>query len=204
MNDEEKTENLLGKKKNDTLIKIVFALTITLSLLISWGLGYRIGRIGYETKEVSTNIDEKIEIIKVMQEDVEVTKDTELDIFSNVKFDGKEIIAPRSMGTYQFCVSNEIDEDVIYSIRFLDEMKFPINMKYRLKIDNIYIRGNEDNYIGIDELDIENITVLKKSNNLFTLEWYWEDNDVKDTFVGSQDDNQYYTLKLKIDAGIMQ
>ena len=58
-------------------------------------------------------------------------------------------------------------------------------MKYRLKIDNVYIRGNTEDFIDIDNLDISDIIVLKDSINIFTLEWYWENNGEIDTMIGS-------------------
>lgn len=73
-------------------------------------------------------------------------------------------------------------------------------MKYKLKIDNIYIIGNEEKYVGIEELEVKNITVQRGSNNVFTLEWYWEDDDILDTKVASQDEKQTYTLKLEVNA----
>lgn len=204
---EETIEKLLEKKKKDRLIKIILIIIIILLLLIFWLLGYRMGKIGYGVKEVVSNpdvpVDDGVTTIKVMQDDIKITKDTKLDIFNNSKFNGEKIIAPKSNGTYQFCVSNEVENDIIYNIKFFDKMKNYVNMKYRLKIDNIYIRGNEDKYVGIDELSVDNITVLKDSNNIFTLEWYWEDNDKEDTYVGSQEDTQYYTLELEINADIL-
>lgn len=208
MIDNEKTiEELLEKKKRDRRIKIILIIIIIVLLLLFWLLGYKMGKIGYGTKEVIANPDNeennKVSIIKVMQEDMEITKDTQIDIFNNTKFDGEKIIAPKSRGEYQFCVSNETKNDIIYNIKFLDEMDYFVNMKYRLKIDNIYIRGNEEEYVKIDELDVADITVLKDSNNIYTLEWYWEDSDKEDTVVGSQEDTQYYTLKLEISADVL-
>lgn len=203
--DYEKTiDGLLEKRKKDRIIKIILIIIIIILLLLSWILCYRIGKIGYESKSVIANPEisdeEKITIIKVMQEDMQITKDTQLDIFNNSKFNGEKIIAPNSSGSYKFCISNEAPNDIIYNIKFLDEMNYFINMKYRLKIDNVYIRGNENEYVGIDELNVEDITVLEDSNNIFTLEWCWVNNDKQDTLVGMQKDNQYYTLKLKINA----
>ena len=51
-------------------------------------------------------------------------------------------------------------------------MKHFVNMKYKLKMDNIYIKGNADNYVTLDELNLNDIVVLKDSINIFTLEWY--------------------------------
>lgn len=201
---EETIEELLEKREKDKRTKTILIIIIIILLLLFWLLGYRMGRIGFGAKDATANpndiADEKISLIKVMQDDLQITKDTQLDIFSNVKYDGEKIIAPKSSGTYQFCVSNEAKNDILYHIKFSDEMKNFVNMKYRLKIDNVYIRGNENNYVSIEQLDVDNITVLKDSNNIFTLEWYWEDSDEKDTFVGSQEERQYYTLNLEIEA----
>lgn len=138
--------------------------------------------------------------MKLHGDDIEITKDTSLNIFKNSKFNGEKIIAPKSKGSYTFCIKNISEKDVVYGIEFLDEMQYPINMKYRLKIDNVYIKGNEDTYISINELSIDDIIVLEDSINVFTLEWYWEDDDKNDTMVGKQDRDQYYTLNLEIYA----
>ena len=71
-------------------------------------------------------------------------------------------------------------------------------MKYKIKIDNVYIRGNEENYIDIEDLNVKDIISLKDTINVFSLEWYWQDDDEKDTIVGSIVSNEYYTLNLKI------
>ena len=83
-------------------------------------------------------------------------------------------------------------------MKFSDEMKKFVNMKYKLKIDNVYIRGDLENYTTIDNLELDEIVVLKDSTNIFTLEWYWEDDDSLDTGVGSEKDTQYYKLNLQI------
>lgn len=198
---EETIEKLLKSQKRDRRNQIILIIIIII-LLMFWILIFRLGKIGYQgNKEVIAEPSEDISI-KITQGDIDIDKDTKLNIFKNQKFDGEEKIAPRSSGTYKFCVKNESQNDVIYYIKFSDEMKYLVNMKYKLKIDNIYIRGNEENYVGIDELDVENITVLKDSNNIYTLEWYWADNDKADTFIGSKKETQYYTLNLKINASL--
>lgn len=68
-------------------------------------------------------------------------------------------------------------------------MKHFVNMKYKLKMDNIYIKGNADNYVTLDELNLNDIVVLKDSINIFTLEWYWKDDDELDTYVGGKPEN---------------
>lgn len=187
-------------QKRDKMQKIIL-IVIIIILLLLWILGYRVGKIGYqEVSSVPIDNEDSIKLIKVLDNDVEITKNTKLNIFENEKFDGQKIIAPKSKGSYTFCVKNVTDKDIIYHMNFADEMEHHINMKYKLKIDNNYIAGNQYTYINIDELKAEDIIVLKDSINVFTLEWYWEDNNKKDTIVGSKKENQYYTLNLGIQA----
>lgn len=115
-------------------------------------------------------------------------------------FNNEKIIAPHSKGTYQFYLQNKANTDVIYNIKFSDEMQNFINMKYRLKLDNIYIKGNSENYVSLDELELNNTIILKDSTNIYTLEWYWDDNDKLDTFVGSQEEDNYYEISLYIET----
>lgn len=196
-NEKIQIEELLKQKRRDRTIHIILIIIIILLLMIYF-MAARLGKIGYQ--QTSGEPTSTIDLIKVTEGDMDITKDTQLNIFKNEQFDGEKMIAPNSKGTYQFCIKNESSENIVYHIRFLDEMQFPINMKYKFKIDNVYIRGNEDNYVSIDELDVEDIIVTKDSINVFTLEWYWEDNDENDTIVGSQENTQYYTLKLEIES----
>ena len=102
-------------------------------------------------------------------------------------------------GTYKFYIRNKSNQDMTYNITFTDEVKKFVNMKYKLKMDNIYIKGNEEEYVTINNLNVSNISVLKDSANIFTLEWYWEDNDELDTQIGISDE-RYYTINLDIEA----
>ena len=178
------------------LKKIIYALIIIIIILILL-LVWKIGRIGIDERPTSGNV--YTEGISVTENDIEIGKNTKLNIFNNPKFNGKKIIAPHSKGTYKFYVKNKSNNDISYNIKFTDEMKKFVNMKYKLKIDNIYIRGNEEEYTTIDKLKLDNVTVPKDSVNIFTLEWYWEDDDELDTEVGISED-KYYTINLKIEA----
>ena len=75
-----------------------------------------------------------------------------------------------------------------------------VNMKYKLKLDNIYVKGNKSEYITLDQMNLDDIVVLKNSTNIYTLEWYWDDNDELDTHVGSQEEDNYYTINLDIES----
>lgn len=180
----------------ESLKKIIYILIIIIIILILL-LVWKIGRIGIDERPTSGKI--YVDGIAITEDDIEIEKDTQLNIFNNEKFKGEKIIAPHSQGTYKFYIRNKSNRDINYNIKFSDEMKKFVNMKYRLKIDNIYIRENEECYTTIEKLDVDNITVPKDSINMFTLEWYWEDNDELDTKVGTSDE-RYYTINLKIEA----
>lgn len=180
----------------ESLKKIIYILIIIIIILILL-LVWKIGRIGIDERPTSGKT--YTDGIVVTEDDIGIEKDTKLNIFNNEKFEGEKIIAPHSQGTYKFYIKNKSNRDINYNIKFSDEMKKFVNMKYRLKIDNIYIRGNEEGYTTIENLDVNNVTVPKDSINMFTLEWYWEDNDELDTKVGTSDE-RYYTINLKIEA----
>ena len=180
----------------ESLKKIIYILIIIIIILILL-LVWKIGRIGIDERPTSGKI--YVDGIAITEDDIEIEKDTQLNIFNNEKFKGEKIIAPHSQGTYKFYIKNKSNRDINYNIKFSDEMKKFVNMKYRLKIDNIYIRGNEEGYTTIENLDVNNVTEPKDSINMFTLEWYWEDNDELDTKVGTSDE-RYYTINLKIEA----
>lgn len=190
-------EELLQQKSRDKKIKTILIVIIILLILIYW-VSYRVGKIGYE--ETSSSPVETVTLIRATQDNMEIAQNTELNIFENPMFGGEKKIAPGSQGEYQFCIKNEIDENVVYHIRFFEETKYSVNMKFKLKKDNTYIRGSEDTYVDIDELDIEEIIALEDTINIYTLEWYWMDNDKIDTFIGSQKIEQYYELNLEIEA----
>ncbi len=197
--DIEDYEEQIRKDRRDKIILVI----IIIILLFFHLLCHKLGKIGYK-KDLSTNADlenmARFDVIEIVDGDVKNIKNAQLNIFKNPIFDGEKIIAPRSSGEYRFCVENLVDGNLTYGIEFLDEMTNPINMKYKLKIDNIYIRGNEDEYVSIEELKVDDIVVLEDSNNIYTLEWKWVDNDIADTYVGSLKEIQTYTLKLKINA----
>jgi len=186
------------KKKKDN--KKTIMCIIILILLLMFGLGYRIGKLGYKETTISPNNNFEYNSIILLENDMQKIKNNQLNIFKNKDFNNEKIIAPHSKGTYKFYIQNKTNTDVIYNIKFSDEMQNFINMKYRLKLDNIYIKGNSENYVSLDELELSNIIILKDSTNFYTLEWYWDDNDKLDTFVGSQEEDNYYEINLYIET----
>lgn len=185
-----------GEISRENLKKIIYVLLVIIMVLLIL-LVWKIGRIGINATTTSGSIS--TDGIIVSENEVEIGKNTRLNIFNNQKFNGEKIIAPHSKGSYKFYIKNNSNDNIVYNIKFSDDMKKFVNMKYKLKMDNIYIRGNEDNYVTIDGLDVNNVNVVKDSVNIFTLEWYWEDSDKLDTEVGISDE-EYYTINLAIDA----
>lgn len=195
---EKKYEKEKKKNTKNKVIIVLLIIIIILLLLFFW-IGYKMGKIGFGYKQASAEPSQDLsDTILIKENDMKEVTDNKLNIFKNEKFNGKSMIAPKSYGKYQFYVANISKKDVKYSMKFSDDMKKIVNMKYKLKIDNVYIRGNSENYITIDNLDVDEIIVLKDSTNIFTLEWYWEDNDSLDTIVGSEKDTQYYKLNLQL------
>lgn len=184
------------KQKQDKLQKIILIIIILILLILFW-VCYKMGKINLRKVE-TVQAQDAVQLVQVTDEDLEIGKNTKLDIFNNKKFNNQKIIAPKSNGTYTFCVENISGKDVTYSINFEDEMETFVNMKYRLKIDNEYVKGDNDTYVDVKNLNLSEIVALKDSMKLFTLEWYWKDDDVNDTKVGTKKDDQYYTLKFEI------
>lgn len=187
----------MEKKKDNK--KAIMCIIILILLLMFW-LGYRIGKLGYKETTISPNNNFEYNSIILLENDMQKIKNNQLNIFKNKDFNNEKIIAPHSKGTYKFYVQNKTNTDVIYNIKFSNEMQNFINMKYRLKLDNIYIKGNSENYVSLNELELSNIIILKDSTNFYTLEWYWDDNDKLDTFVGSQEEDNHYEINLYIET----
>lgn len=193
-------ENELNRNKRKNKILILIIILLIVILLVMCLLGYKMGKIGYSTVNSSGTTNESIDLIEITDENGATWKNNNLQIFKNEKFNGEKIIAPNSKGTYKFYIKNGVGNDIQYNISVLDEMSHFVNMKYKLKLNDVYICGNKDQYVGIDELNIDKIVLTKDSTTLYTLEWYWEDEDELDTFVGSIEDGQFYTLNLNIQA----
>lgn len=172
------------KRTKEILLGIIGVLVIIIIILC-----FRVGKIGYNYLSIWDTKD--IAPIVIKTGDLQITTNTSVNIFGDQ-------ISPRSKGNFKFLVKNDTNEDVIYHIKFVDEMNNFVNMKYRLKLDNVYVKGNKNEYIKIEDLDLEHIIVPKDSTNIYTLEWYWEDDDKKDTYIGTRKDPQYYTLNLYI------
>lgn len=196
----ENIEENINKKNNNVIIILCIIIILLLCLL-----GYKVGKLGCSTTPTAGDVTEgKLDIIIVKDENGTEfsSQSANLNIFNNTAFDGEKIIAPHSMGTYQFYIKNEMGNDITFNIRFLDEMNHFVNMKYKLKINNVYVCGDKSSYVNLSELNLDEIILMKNSSMLFTLEWYWEDNDELDTIAGTQSnyEKEYYTLRINLQA----
>ena len=44
-------------------------------------------------------------------------------------------------------------------------------------MNNTYIKGNENTWVSINDMNIEDIFATKDSKTLYTLEWKWDTSD---------------------------
>lgn len=197
---DEKIEEVevVTKKRKRRLMLIMLLLLLLIFMLF---MSYRLGNIGYNLMLFS-----EVDSITLSDKQTYVEKQARINVFGAQEalksevIDGYRIIYPSIKGSYKFCIKNESNTNLMYNLRFANEMTSFINMKYRLKIDNIYIRGNDGEYVDLSKLNVENIMVPKKSNNIYTLEWYWESDNLKDQEVLNKQERQYYTIKMEVSA----
>lgn len=135
---------------------------------------------------------------KVLQGQTEWSELKELDIFKNSYFEDKSIIAPGVKGNYSFTVENESDSNFIYNIVFTEENPYAINMVYKVKVNGQYVLGNDNNWVKQGVLSRSNLLLNAQSNDLYTIEWKWEDN-YNDTQIG-ETEGAYYKMYIKVDA----
>lgn len=150
------------------------------------------------SEENSNNNDNNVAEakIEVKQGDINAELIEDLDIFKNPEFNNQKIIAPKSKGRYNFTIKNLAKNNISYNIMMTEENKWNINLKYKLKQDNIYIVGNQDTWVDIDDLNVKDLISTDNSEHLYTLEWYWEDAE-NDTEIGTTP-NVNYKLKINV------
>lgn len=183
--DEEESKKYKNKK---VIMFMLFILFLILILMIA----NVIGKIGYVNSP-----KDPVQLIEVDERDINWDMLEKLNIFGNRSID--YIIAPGSTGTYSFMVNNTTDKSLTYDLQLKEINDNKINMKYRLKLENVYVAGDKDNYLEVENVNLENVVVTPNSSNLFTLEWQWEDDDKQDTIIGSLNYAEY-TLRIRIKA----
>ena len=122
-----------------------------------------------------------------------------LHIFTNPAFEFKNVIAPGSSNTYVFEVHNNSQINIKYDIETIEVNRYNINLKYRLKINNNYVVGNDDSWVSANKLRDIGRRLSSNSSHKYSLEWKWDyesGNDRNDTYIG-ENINEEYKLNIR-------
>lgn len=134
---------------------------------------------------------------KIMQGKEEWNNLKNLDMFNNIFLDSSKI-APGVYGEYNFTVENYKNVKIKYSLDFIEMNMYNINMVYKMKLNGSYIAGNEHTFVKYYQLNKENLVINANSNDIFTIEWKWQE-DNSDTQIGKKQDANY-KLNIKINS----
>ena len=149
------------------------------------------------TNVVKNNDIEKNGMLKVYDNDVDWSSKNELRIFSNPVYNFKNIVAPGSHNMYKYIVNNNEKFDVLYGLKFLEDNKNSINMKFKLKRNGEYIIGDDLNWESLNNKIINDLPLGINSYDVYLLEWKWMDGK-DDTKAGFNQSD--YKLNIEIKA----
>ena len=79
-----------------------------------------------------------------------------------------------------------------------ENTEYSINLKYRLKRNNTYVIGNDNNWVSANELKTEFSKINANTSDNYSLDWQWmydDDKDSQDTLAG---ENMTSAYKLNI------
>ncbi|MBO4988805.1 MAG: hypothetical protein J6D37_00590 [Clostridia bacterium] len=133
----------------------------------------------------------------VTEDDGPEWRDDELiRVFENGVYNESKI-HPGMEGVYKFRFENRNENRLNYELAFAEENDFSLNMGYRLRMDNVYVLGDAETYLSIEEMNLEDVIIAANSSVIYTLEWKWIDGS-NDTFAGMN--NATYTLHITFHA----
>lgn len=191
-----------NEEKNKKLIIIYFLILIFL-IIITFLLIQCLGKIDNSIKVSTGNIDifdivlQGTPLIVVEDNTTVYSANTPLRIFTHTSYNiVNNVIAPMSENSYQFVIRNNNDFDLNYSFEAIEENKYNINMKYRLKLNGKYVLGNDNKYVTAKDLYQYDITLNSGNHDVYTLDWKWFESK-NDTEIGTNI-NSNYKLNLKI------
>lgn len=119
-----------------------------------------------------------------------------LNIFNNAVYQYTDKIAPGVSNTYHFVVHNSSEMNLKYYVEMYENSEYQVNLKYRLKRNNNYVIGNDNNWVTADELKTAFQGIKSSSSDSYSLDWKWFDNDdIADTKAGK---NMTSLYKLNI------
>ena len=200
--------NNAKEKNSDRVIKIVLIAIIIVLLLHNCGIARShfndqkpTGNVDIIEitcdKDVVCEIDDNKEDGELIVHDKYITWNgqKETKIFEKSMFAQEGTIAPESSNTYQFIVKNSTKFNLKYSLSFIEDNQYGINMKFKLKKNDTYL---VDEYVSAGDLNIDDLLIDSKQNDTFYLEWKWISSS-NDTKIGKQS-GAYYGLKIELKA----
>lgn len=119
-----------------------------------------------------------------------------LNVFTNPAYQMKEIIAPGSSNTYHFVVHNSVDTEIRYKVEMYEKTEYPVNMKYRLKLNNQYVVGDKETWVSANDLKLSSIYLVENDLSVYALEWKWFDSE-NDSIIGENMES-LYQLNIRI------
>ena len=120
-------------------------------------------------------------------------------------------IMPGSEGVYEFKVINPTDYQLLYTLTLTDERGWGEDARspivYRIRMNDAYILGDEDEWISLNEMqiNIERLRFDANSSHIFIIEWQWpfmSGNDEADTDAGIA--HAVYRLNVKVTATLYE
>ena len=193
----ERENNQAKSKKKLTvfLVLIIIILIIIILLLLFKTLEYKNKKPFVSTGDVfeidcdcDSDASTSNSNLTVTDSDIIWQEENQLKIFKNPVYQMEEMIAPGSTNEYHFVVKNETDCRMEYSLDFIEENDFQINMKYRLKKGEDYLQKS---WVSIDELEDVVGQFDESEEDEYFLEWKWFESD-NDTVIGSNIESSYH------------
>ena len=199
------------KKKNvknlkDLIIKIVLAIIIIILLIHNCYLlnnsKNKVPTGNVDIFEISCDRDscdenkkgKVIGNVTIGDKDITWKSTNKLRIFTNPVYNMDEKIAPEDSNVYQFVIKNNTNTNVKYSINFIENNPYNINMKYKLKKGDKYIISD---YVSYNQLKQTDIKLNKSNSDTYYLEWKWVSSD-NDTEAANL--KNAYDISIEIDA----
>ena len=121
-----------------------------------------------------------------------------LEIFNNAAYQYTNKIAPGVFNTYHFVVHNSSNVNVKYYIEMYEESEYKVNLKYRLKRNNKYILGNENNWVTADELKTSFEYISMSSSDSYSLDWKWFDDKNEIDTIAGENMTSLYKLNIRV------
>ena len=122
-------------------------------------------------------------------------QETSLDIFNDIKLDGKKLIHPLSKGSYTFAVCNNSNGSQLpYSLDISSVNPDGIPLVFSLQKNGEYIYGGdgEASMAPLSEAGFLEATLGGNKTDIYTIKWEWKtESDEADTVIGSNGTQQY-------------